>query len=454
MDTISVTLDLLSDLTEAPEHPFASERARYSHQKGSDMAYQLPQNEKKSGPRNERLGNIAITVESFDRDTNTVHGFDPKTGEELSIRMATREEFADIYVNRDRFTTEESRRQQAINQTRRQPTVGGMANNVAGDTVVLQMQSVVRKPDGELVARWMNALNTQPEIDAYRPGYIDVHIPKSNEETKGAYERRFASVVFTDDTEAATMAALDHMTSNRIRGLEGNVLEGRIRSAVMVAVSDGLNTDTALLRTAYDRETKDFVAGGAALLEQPATKFSWKAQTALAAMVDKPFRELRFNDDVSKDEAAEIYQAVQDGYVSVAITPAVQADLMPQITDKIVKLENSAAKDDGATARMSGRKFYEADISFRSMPAKDDFPATTNIKEIMTTGFLKPENDPNHVAIRLADLGAQSIVKAGGHDALVKPEAKQAAQVTAEAEQRAQAEQTRHASFAPATNSM
>lgn len=368
--------------------------------------------------RNQNLGNITLQIEEFDHEKNAATGI-TSDGEVMTIRLSTKDEFADMYVNRSRFTTQDARERIASQQTRKRPDTQGLNQKMQGDELgAIQFQSVKRKDDGELVARWVKSLTTSPE-DTFVNAQVQIKIPRSNEETAGRDERRRVDIVLEDTAAPATMELLDTLTSNKIAGDDGRQLDGQIRSTVVVAVqsaNDPSETPTSGVWTAWDGEAKTFKQGGEALFEKPLNQHNWETMVPLAAAVGVPFKNLKFDNGVNAQNRTEnapaLYDATQAGNVKVAVAQGFTAEAMPKLRDTLVAAERDSIESDGRIAMMSDRGFFNADVGLRSRPGQEGYSAQTTVKQILANEFLAPKASDNYAPRTLETVGERIIAKA------------------------------------------
>tara|TARA_R110000737_G_scaffold127218_3_gene159771 strand:+ start:28989 stop:30293 length:1305 start_codon:yes stop_codon:yes gene_type:complete len=429
--------------------------------------FQLPETSTADFDRPRNMGHVTLQVESFDNNNNSVTGTDPLTGEEMTVRMATKDEVADVYADRRRFTTEEQRHNWARSQTKKQPTTRSLGNNMMGDGAVVQMQNVRELPDGDLIARWANFVTTDPSIDTYKRAEIDVHIPKNNSDTKSPFERRFATILFPDDARSATPQSVTEMTQNRVVGDDGGAPDAMIRSSVLVTVSDGSLVESGMARTSFDHDTKSFNSGPDALFDAKLDRFNWMPMAALAGRLEKPFEELTFDTesrrkipepDKTMQMAKAVYDATQRGELDVVVTPGVTADLMKHVTEKVLRSEANAEKNPNA-ATLSDRRFYTADVGFRVNEGQNDYPDALGIKEIHPSERLYSKSSEMNVQRNERSIGETALQTAQareetrmvtGPEANIPEPPKPTADQAAEQERKKTADNS--AGFAPATN--
>lgn len=373
-------------------------------------------------------GTMVLKVESLDHERNAVTGF-TRDGEVVTIRLANKEEFANLFVNRTRNTTEEARLRVSGQQTSNRPTTRTLAEKMQTGEGAIQFQSLRKTPQGELVARWMESVSTTAE-DTYVHAQVRIPIPRSNQETAGGTIRRRADIVLEPTATAATMDALDRFTTNRLVGDDGKALEADIRSAVLVAVQsadDPGETPTSLVWSRWDEADREFKAGGADLFKRPLNEFNWQAMVPLAAQVGVPFKDLSFDDRrVSQRDRAEaetLYRATQAGEIKVAVAQGFQADIMPRLTGSLVQAEVKANESEGRQSSMSDRGFFEADIGFRLRQGQEGYSSVMSVKQILATEFLPPKASESYSNRTLEALGQRVVAaaEAGGQDLTMRP---------------------------------
>lgn len=378
--------------------------------------------------RNENVGNVVLKVDEFDHQKNAVTGH-TRDGEVMTIRLANKDEFANMFVNRTKHTTQDARERIAAQQTSNRPNTGTLQQKMTEGEGAIQFQGVKKSGD-ELVARWMESVATTAD-DTYVNAQIRIQIPRSNEDTAGSTERRRADVILEDTATAATMDALDSFTTNRITGDDGKTLDGHVRSALVVAVQaadDPGETPTSFNWTSWDKEAKEFKSGGEAMFDAPLNNHNWETMVPLAAAVGKPFDELKFdservNAEIRTEHAPALYAATEAGNIKVAVAQGFTAEIMPQQTKQLVASEATALESDGRRATMSDRGFFNADVGLRTREGQEGYSAQTSVKTILANEFLPPKAADNYAPKSLEAMGQQVIAKAeaGGQTLTVKP---------------------------------
>lgn len=380
------------------------------------------------GPRSENIGNVTLKIESFDHAANAATGV-TRDGELMTIRLANKAEFADMFVNRNHHTTEDARNRLAAKQTGNRPDTSALQAKMDDGEGSIQFQSVRKMPDGQFVARWMESVATTAE-DSYMNAMVRIKIPRTNAETAGDSERRRADVVLLDSSEAASMEALNRFTLNRVDGDDGKTLDAATRGAVLVAIQSVDNpsaSSATLVWTGWDKNAKRPVDGGRALFDRPLNEFNFEHMVALAAQVGIPFDDLKFdNQRVNADKRAAVaglYDETRNGNFKVAIAPGFSAETMPRLTERLVKAEKTAAESEGRQAMMSNRGFFPADIGIRIREGSDGFPDQIAVKQILPNEILAPKVSDSYSPRSLAALGEQVIAnaEAKGVDLTVKP---------------------------------
>lgn len=390
--------------------------------------YNLGGTQNNNGPRSENIGNVTLKIESFDHGTNSATGV-TRDGEAMTIRLANKAEFADMFVNRNVHTTEDARNRLAAKQTGNRPDTAALQSKMAEGEGSIQFQSVRKMADGQLVARWMESVATTVE-DSYVNAMVRIPIPRSNEETAGNVDRRRADVVMLDSSTAATMGSLNEFTLNRVPGDDGKLLDAAARGAVMIAVQsadDPSDTLATLVWTGWDKEAKRPIDGGRALFDRPLNEKNFEAMVALAAQVNIPFDDLKFDTQrvnaESRTAVSALYDLTRKGEYKVAIAHGFSAETMPRLTESVVKAEKNAFESEGRQAMMSNRGFFPADIGLRAREGSDGYPDQIAIKQILPNEILAPKSSDAYAPRSISALGAQVIAaaEAKGHDLTVKP---------------------------------
>lgn len=376
------------------------------------MAFKL-QSGNTNARKTKRVGYIALAVDNFDTEKNAISGYDISSGESLTIRMPTTKEFAALFVNRENFDTDEKRLNEASRQTRKQPTAASMAEKVK-EGGVMQMQNVVRDNNGDLIARWANAVITDPSNQAAMTAMVEVIKPRNDNPDA---PRRAANIVQVNESFVPSpdkLTTVDNLLSNNKDG--GMAFNFEAKTGVTVAVTTEEESKGFRLMTGWDPEEKAPIQGlEANVTRQPYDNREANAQTLLAAKAGIPFERLSApekEDGYNAEYLNELYEAVQNGKVEVSIAPTIQGNLMPYVRDRVI--DSELRQEQGNGAKLSNRGYFEAHIGLEQgntiKDSNDRYP--TGVREIATTtGFLRPTTDDKHtpvwageIASRIADV--------------------------------------------------
>lgn len=377
------------------------------------MAFKLQSGNGKTSNIN-RVGHIALEVDEFDKDKNAVHGTNIATGESMTIRMPSTKEFAALFVNRDRFDTEEKRLTEAARQTRKQPTASSMAEKVK-EGGVMQMQNVVIDNNGDHVARWANAVITDPANQAAMSAMVEIYKPRDDKPDK---PMRTATIVQVNEAFVPSpdkLDAVENLLSNNRDG--GLPFSFDAKTGVTVAVSTEDESKGFRLMTGWDSENEVVIEG----LQENITREPYdfreaNAQTMLAAKAGIPFEDLKApskTEGYDPEYLGSLYEAVQNGDVDVSVAPTIQGKLMPFVRDRVI--DSEVRQDGGQGARLSNRGYFEAHIGIEQgglvEGTNERYP--TGIREIANTGYLRATNDEKftpvyggEIAGRIADAAA------------------------------------------------
>lgn len=377
------------------------------------MAFKLQSGNGKSSNIN-RVGHVALEVDEFDKDKNAVHGTNIATGESMTIRMASSKEFAALFVNRDKFDTDEKRMTEAARQTRKQPSATSMAEKVK-EGGVMQMQNVVIDNNGDHVARWANAVITDPSNQAAMSAMVEIYKPREDKADKPI---RTATIVQVSDSFVPVpdkLDAVENLLSNNRDG--GLPFSFDARTGVTVAVTTEEESKSFRLMTGWDKDNEVVVAGlQENVTREPKDFREANAQTLLAAKAGIPFEDLKApsaTEGYDPQYLGSLYEAVQNGDVDVSVAPTIQGKLMPYVRDRVI--DSEVAQDKGKGARLSNRGYFEAHIGIEQgglvEGTNERYP--TGVREIANTGYLRATNDEKftpiyggEIAGRIADAAA------------------------------------------------
>ena len=414
----------------------------------------LPPKEKTEANRVTRMGQLPVQVESFDPKTNTVDGTNLRSGEQITVRLANADEIAALYVNRDRHPTEEARRRIANEQIANRPDLRTLDRKTTPglEGQVLQMQGAIKKPGGEVVARWPRAVTANTELDVAVRGEIEF--------VKVQTERndwRRANVVQPRMSQALTIETLDRSLQNMAVGADGTVAEGEVSSRPMVTIQDRSdNAEAAFLYSPAVGQGSDrrLLAGAdgpdAAFQNIAMSPYNHRVMAAVAGRVDIELEDLKGFDRLSdtQREASEIiHDMSRQGQLEVAITPGFSANLLKNLSDDVIRSETEKT----TTGPLTGRGYYEADMSLRTYEGDGDKPIDARLKEVLETGPLRHPENRNFVKRDKDTVAAAAIQhardNAGGMEALMRPAPSAQAELEqAQAAERKQAAEREQAS--------
>lgn len=405
------------------------------------------ENAQQSNNRSPHGDRVTLLATEFDKENNAISGM-TKDGEMLTVRLANKDEYADHFVNRTKFTTEDARLREAGARTNNRMDVAGIESKMPDGQGAIQFQGVRNvgtQEQPELISRWMESVSTKPE-DTYTEAQVQIVVPKSNDETKGNTDRRRVDMVMDDTSTAASMDALNDFTRNRITGDDGKTLDGQIRSAVFVATqptNEPNEMRANLVWTGFDKESKSFEAGGEKLFDRPLNDKNFETMVPLAAAVGVKFEDLKFDDRVNQDKASQLFEATEAGNVKVAVAQGATSFAMPRATEKLIKSEQASEQSNGNVPSMSDRGFFKAQVGFRSASdPKGEYPDSTSVKTILQDEFLPAKNN---------DAYSPKWMRSMGHDIMAKAE-QSGAELTVQQAPQPKPSNDNAAKFAPASS--
>lgn len=402
------------------------------------MAVLPPKNDEKEGPSIKSLGNFPVAIESFDPKTNSIEGRnlrDPSAGM-VSIRLATANEIADIYLNRNKFPTEAERTSNAEQQIKKRPSVSSLNSKLSdGDGLVgqvVQVQGVREKPNGDMIARWVKPLTAQPEIDNALRGQVQFF----KVETK-SQEFRKANVLFPKLAEPLDKDSLDRNLQNQTQDFNGTTVEGEVQSRPMVVLMDKEgNMENGFLYTM--KESKEDGAplrvgadgSDSAFRNIQVNKWNHRVMAAAAGRADIELGDLKGFDNLDegqKQAASAIHDMARNGQVETAIVPGFQTVLLSQLHERILGHENGSQPNSRHIGSLTSpdRGYFEADISLRTYMNDGDQPVIARMKEMEAAHALAHPNASHFVKRERDGLAKQSLQHArdnfGGLEGLMKP---------------------------------
>lgn len=409
----------------------------------------LPPKEKSEASRMTRMGSLPVQVESFDSRTNTVEGTNLRTGESVSVRLANAEEIANIYANRDQYPTEEARMRLAERQVENRPDLRTLDSKTTPGLVgqTLQMQGAMKKPDGEIIARWPRAVTANLEMDIAVRG--EVEFVKVQTEK---HDWRQANVLQPKMSEALTSETLDRSLQNMAAAADGQVAEGEVASRPMVTIQDSSDNAEAgfLYSPAVGRGRDRHLLSGAdgpdsSFHNIRMTQYNHRIMAAVAGRVDIDLADLNQFDqlsDTQQEASRAIHEMSRRGEIEIAITPGFTANLLKNLSDDVMKSEVETTR----SGALTGRGYFEADMSLRTYKGDTDEPVDARLKEVVETGPLRDPASSNFVKRDKDTISAAAIEharsNAGSMEALMVPapsyQAEMQAAASAEAKQTAE----------------
>lgn len=384
------------------------------------------------GPRAvENAGEIPllVTTDGFDRKNNSITGVNTVTGEEMTISMATMDEFADFFANRERYTSPEDRKRAAERTLAKQPNVGkwyGEALQRDPDDVgvVIQMQSVKRLNDRDgnaqrYIARWGNMLTTTPALESSARAQVQVGIGNN---ANSKYPSRETKAFFMNKTSAATPSALEGMLTGRLENAGGQPLNGVVQPQILISARMDNDIEVGTASPRFIKETGEFSSDIEEFIGQPLHRFNAQAMAALAGVVGVPIEKLNIitiaddelatrsnrphfresERDVVMDEIRQIHDKAQKGECEVAITPGTRSFTMQHLRDSLIKGEDDPRQS------FHKRGFIEADVSYQ-VSERDDDTNRVYMKNMFPVGFIHSLDSENFARTNLKDLASKAM---------------------------------------------
>lgn len=366
------------------------------------------------GSKSKSLGNIALEINSVSEDVdpskNKITGTNIETGEELTIRLATKEEFARYLVS-TRISAPAERQAAAERSIGNRASVSTVTNK-SSDGAVVQFDDVRSTPQSGNIARWAGSLTTNsPRFPPETAATISAEIT-TFQYKDAATQVEKTGTKLTGILKNEAFAGDDPDAIERVRSaLEGNVgnLPALKKAGVLVAVTEPGNDNDkfyAVLSTQKDGDRGVITGLDENITRSPVGRFEALAQTALAAVAQINFDDL----DSSKSSPDErdwlrgMYDAIQSGDLNISIAPSFEATLMPRVQER---LHNAAKNSNG----MLDRGFFDANIGIRAGAPRQgrDGDYDANIREVKPSGFLENKNSDSFVRARLGAIASQVV---------------------------------------------
>lgn len=396
------------------------------------MATLPPQaNNEESSSKITRMGNVPVQVEDWDRKTNTIEGINLRSGEQVSIRLATGDEIADFYVNRNKQPTEDGRKRVANEQIANRPDLKTLNSKVrpALEGQIVQLQGTLKKADGEMIARWAKPVTADLDLDIAMRGeaeFVKVQTKDVDFRKMNFVQPRLAQPV--------TRESLDSALQNMAHDHHGQVAEGEVGSRPLVVMQDRSgNIESGFLYTPSVGTGKDryLLAGAdgpdAAFQNIKMSQYNHRIVAATAGRADVELSELKDFDKLTPDQqqvSTTIHDMARRGQIEMAIAPGFTANLLPNQSKAVIQSEENTR----GSGSLSGRGFYEADISLRTYRNDADSPVDARVKEVIETSFLHNPSSPSFVRRDKDAIAGNAIQHArdnhGGLDELSLPSPK------------------------------
>lgn len=410
-----------------------------------------------NAPKITRMGQMPVLVEDWDRKTNRVEGVNLRSGEQVSIRLANADEIADFYVNRNKHPTEEGRKRLANDQIANRPDLRTLNSKTQPglEGQVVQMQGALKKADGEMIARWAKPVTADLELDVALRGeaeFVKVQTEKVDFRKMNFVQPRLA--------EPVTRQALDKSLQNMATDHRGEVAEGEVASRPLVVMQDRDGNMEAgfLYSPAVGKGQERMLLAGAdgpdaAFQNIRMSQYNHRIMAATAGRVDIELSELKDFDKLSPEQqqvSSQIHDMARKGQLEIAIAPGFTANLLPNQQKAVMASENEPR----GSGSLSGRGFYEADISLRTYRNDADSPVDARVKEVVETSYLHNPNSPSFVKRDKDAVAATAMQFArdnhGGLDQLSQPSPKgeQLLAADQEAKQQRSAQQAQAAGMA------
>ena len=353
--------------------------------------------------RSESVGDVAMKVESYDRRAKSLNGMNVETGEAMSIRLAVREEFARFYVPGDRSL--DSKLEIADAKMSNRQSMNDVYRRAGDDGVVLLSQ-VKQLASGEHIARWPNAMVTQPDNEAFLQGAVRL-VQRDKRDADGSASGQKTVSMSAYFPEAARplydlkKTDFDSMMSGRAPGMDAPLP----RVTVVAVELDGQVKGSAL----FQPSTKEagIENGIDAAMSRRVNKYSAMAATVVAAQTGKAFDSLDLSDgginEVRRQFLGRLYDAVQSKDVNVAVFEGLQSHMMPKIRGNLLNEDHKANA-------MLDRGFFDAKFVLRLDPSWEDNSSPV-VTTVVSDGFLGPKTDQQ---TNLDDLAARAIDRIAG----------------------------------------
>lgn len=253
--------------------------------------------ENQFGSRRQFHGDVVLQVEAISDDSRSITGVDLRSGEVMTVSLASPEELAAHWAgkNDNRTFDERLTREQARNRKRRDILDGGKV--VEGSVVRLEDTRTINagSENAKTMARWSLPLARDPEREMVVKADFDIGLQRNGRPVIRAYDTASASSLEGFDFEAAFNGDFAGVPANQ--------------SGVVITVRDenGKHITNNLL-TAF-RSDADPSIDSALKEGKGLNEYGVMAGAVVAASTGRPFEDLKIQSGTS-DEAINNARAV------------------------------------------------------------------------------------------------------------------------------------------------
>lgn len=387
----------------------------------------------KEKPAN-RNRNVHIIVGSYERDKKgvayAVNGKNMRTGEDVTIRLATAEQYAKFYTSpKEDWNVRLEKSEKAIS---RRPNITEFASARGSRAVpengVLTFSDVRVDDDGTLIGRWPNMVVNDPAIEAAVVCDYQVRTGIAGKGT--AQQKKIPYILALFSREAVSSEEINREKLDKM--FSGKLLDTGSELSTNVTAIVGFNDGTKGTFTLFPQKIKqvgneqqpfrspqnvDEVFANTKLVNSA----SITAATIIAAKAGIDFDQLKFGIRTNADEKYKrLYESVKNGEIKVIFVPGASLHPSKYTSQAILGL-----KDDGRgniseaktnESLLNGSGYVSGVLGIRHTSAETGQVVPAFVKSLFTDDRVPNPKSEFFIRRELTDIAEDIFRKQYGND--------------------------------------
>lgn len=394
---------------------------------------------KKKHSLNFKKRNIHVIVSGYKRNKDgvafAVNGKDMLTGKNVTIQLATAEQYARLYTSpKDDWSIRLENAEKAIT---RRPSIAEFASARGSRSVpengILTFSDIQQEEDGTIIGRWPNVVINNPEYEAAVACDYQVRVGISGKGTENQKKVPYILAMFSREAVSSndiTREKLDKMFSGTFLDTKSDL---RTNVTTVVGFKDGTKGAFTLFPPKIKQENDeknpfrsprnlDEVFSNITFTKSTSPSLI-AAAVVIAAKADIDFEQLKIKTDAD-EKYKQLYESVKKGDVKVAFVPGASFHISKYTQQAILglKVDNDGTPRTANTneSKINGAGYVTGILGVRYISSETERVVPAFVKSLYTDNRVPDQKSHFFVKLEASDVGENIFNKMYGDDSNLK----------------------------------